>query len=251
MAVGLIVYDILYLTVAVGLYGAAGWAAWQAGASLAAVMPLAFAVPLAGVVFLFALVALVWALTLPLPRLRAGAHPMMKGGVFWSWLLRSLLRRVLYFAPIKVLLFTSNVLRFLSLRALGAQVAFTANMSSDVDLLDPALTRVDAGATLGARCLVSAHYIKDGALVLEPVHVGANTLLAVEVVVGPGVRVGRDCLILGRVGLNRGVTVGDGAIIGGESTTEAGVAVPAGARVGFAEVLRRDRGGGVSTPQDV
>ncbi len=250
MAIGLIVYDLLYLIVATSLYGAAGVVGVAATKAVGGIVPLPFAVVPGTAAFLVALVALVGLAGLLLPNLRAGEYPLMRGPMFWSWLLRSLLRRVLYFAPIKVLLFTSNVLRWASLRALGAKVDFTVNMSSDVDLLDPALTTIEAGATVGARCLVSAHYIKGGNLVLAPVHIGGGALLAVDVVVGPGVRIGRDCMLLGRVGLNRGVSVGEGACLGASTITEPGVQVPAGARVPFATILRRPRLPGDGAPQD-
>ena len=240
MAAGLVAYDTIYLFLATLLYGSAGWAAGWTFERVSRWLPAPFAVVPAGVAFLVALVLLVGALTAALPRLTPGAHPLMKGRVFWSWLLRSALRRVLYFPPLRTLLFTSNVLRWASLRALGAEVAFAANMSSDVDLLDPALTRIGAGTTVGTRCLLSAHYIKDGQLILAPVSVGAGTLLGAQVVLAPGVTVGRDCLILGRVALSLNVTVEDGVTVGGASAVDAGLTLPAGARYGFGQVIRRE-----------
>jgi hypothetical protein len=240
MAAGLVAYDTIYLFLATLLYGSAGFVAARAFDVMARWMPGPFAVIPAALVFLVSLVVLVGVFTAALPRLSAGSHPLMKGRVFWSWLLRSALRRVLYFPPLRTLLFTSNLLRWASLRALGARVAFAANMSSDVDLLDPALTRIGAGTTVGTRCLLSAHYIKDGQLVLAPISVGAGTLLGAQVVVAPGVTVGRDCLILGRVALSLNVTVEDGVTVGGASAVDAGLTLPAGARYGFAQVIRRE-----------
>ena len=190
-----------------------------------------WSVLLAVPVALAALVVGCGVLGLLLPRVRPGRYKLMKGAVFWGWLFRTMLRRILFYPPIRVLLFTSNILRWLTLTALGARVSFTANMSSDVDLFDPWMLRVGPGATIGSRCLLSGHYIKGGDLVLDEIDIGGGTLLAADVAVGPGVKVGRDCFVLGRAALGPGVQIGDGALIGSHAFLEAGVVVEAGARV--------------------
>ena len=240
MAFGLVLYDCIYLIVAAALYGGAGYVGIETAAWLGRNLgwwAVLFAVPVA----LVALVVGAGVLGLLLPRVRPGRYPLMKGRVFWGWLLRTMLRRILFYPPIKVLLFTSNILRWLTLTALGGRVSFTANMSSDVDLLDPWLLRVGPGATIGARCLLSGHYIKGGDLVLDEIEVGGGTLLAADVAVGPAVRVGRDCFVLGRAALAPGVQVGDGALVGSHAFLEAGVVIEAGARVPNSAHVKRDQ----------
>ena len=241
MALGLILYDCIYLIVAAALYGGAVWATLEAAAVLMAWLPLVLAYLLAIPVGLVTLVGGVALGGLLLPRVRPGRYPMMKGVVFYAWLFRSMLRRALLYPPLKALLFTSNVLRFLTLRALGARVAFSASMSADVDLLDPWLTTVGPGAMIGARCLVSGHYVKGGELILAEVEVGPGALLAADVAIGPGVRVGRDCQVLGRATLAPGAQVGDGAVVGACAYLEPGVEVAPRARVGANAHLRRDQ----------
>ena len=230
MAVGLVAYDCIYLIVAAALYGVAGYAGLESAAWLARNLGW-WAVLLAVPVALGALVAQVGVLGLLLPRVKPGRYPLMKGAVFYGWLLRTVLRRVLFYPPLKVLLFTSNVLRWATLRALGARVAFTANMSSDVDLLDPWLLRVGPGATIGAGCLVSGHYIKGGDLVLAGVEVGAGALLAVQVAVGPGASVGARAMLLGRCSIGPGAKLGEGCVVGAHAYVEPGVEVEPEVRV--------------------
>ncbi len=229
MAAGLLLYDALYTILAVGLYGTAGTAGWEVARRLP--LPVAFAALVGVIVFLVTLLALVALGTALCPRLVAGSYPMMRGRVFHGWLFRSMLRRILFFAPLKSLYLTSNVLRWLSLRALGAEVAFASSMSNDVDLIDPALLRVERGAMIGARALVAGHYIADGRLVLAPVVVGAGALVGGDVIVGPGARIGARATIQGRAAVGRGAVVGEGAVVGAMAYVGTDAEVAPGERV--------------------
>jgi len=226
-----LLYDLLLFGVAIALYGGGGWLAWRhVGSQLPPVVNGAVSAALA---ILGAIVA-VGILGLLLPRLKPGRHEFMKSAVFWSWVLRSLLRRALLLGPMKPLIFTSNVLRFLALRALGAKVAYDSDCSSDVDLLDPALLTVGSKSILGARTLVSGHYVDAGKLVLGEIVIGERTLLAVDVLVAPDVVIGAGCRVLGRAGIGPGSRIEDGAVIGAATNLEgsqqvlAGVSVPPG-----------------------
>ena len=236
MAAGLLVYDLLLLAFAVGLWGGAGWVGARVHAALAPFGPW-LAIPAALLAGLLAAILAVGALGLLTPRPDAGRVELMKGRRFWAWLIRSLYRRVLLPGPLKPIVFTFNTLRFLALRALGARVAFSANMSTDVELLAPPLLEVGPGATIGARCMIAGHYVDAGKLRLEPVRVEKGALLAAEVLVGPGVVVGEGARVLAGVKLGPGTRVGAGAVIEagvrfeGQSVVAPGVRVPAGTNV--------------------
>lgn len=231
MALGLLAYDLIFVLVATGLYGLAAWTASEVFGALAARVAWQLAIFPSFLAGLVSLVVGVGALTSLCPRPRPGRHKMMRGASFWGWLLRSLLRRVLFAPGLKWFLFSSNVLRFLSLRALGADVAFTANMSTDVDLLDPSLLVVEPGATLGTRSLISGHYVEAGELVLGTVRIGAGALVAAEVLIGPGAVVGERAQVKSRAAVGVDVRVGVGASIGGGAVLEVGVEVGDGARI--------------------
>ncbi len=231
MGFGLALYDAIYLTVATILYGLALFAGAEAFSFLTRWLPWPFAIVPAVAVGLLALIAQVGVLSALLPRLRPGRYPMMKGKVFFGWLFRSLLRRVLFVPGVKWVVMSSNVLRFLALRALGARVAFTANMSADVDVLDPALLVVGPGATIGARSFLSGHWVEGGKLVLGEIRVGAHSLIAADVVVAPGVVIGERAVVKARVSLGPEVKVGDRADIGGTATLISHVVIEAGAKV--------------------
>lgn len=229
MALGLVLYDLLFLLLGTVTYGLAGLVSVRVfeflGGGPFALIP-------AAVAALATLVLQVGVLSALCPKLTPGRYPLMSGTMFWAWMVRHLLRRLLMVPGVKWALFTSNVLRFCALRALGAKVAFTVNMSSDVDLLDPSLLEVGAGATLGAKTFISGHYVDRGLLVLGQVTIGERALLAAEVSVSPGVTIGRKAVIKPRAGLGPDVTVGDEAQVGSTSLIDSGVRIGARADLG-------------------
>lgn len=245
MAPGLAAYDVVYIALATALYGSSAWAgAWVFG-QLARHVAWPFALFPALLAALVALVLQVGALTFCVPRIPPGRYRLMKGKGFWAWMLRSLLRRVLMAPGLKWFLFTSNTLRWLTLKALGAKVPYDVNMSADVDLLDPSLLEVGSGAVLGARTLISGHYVEGGVLILGTVKVGARALLAGEVGVMPGVELGERAVAKARVALGPGAKVGAGASLGAETGLDVGASVGANADLG----PRCTIGRGASVPE--
>jgi acetyltransferase-like isoleucine patch superfamily enzyme len=232
MAFGLIVYDLLYMILSFGLYGGALVLGGRIGLELAPRVPWPLALMAGAVVAIFSLIFEVALLSFCLPRLKPGRYTLMKGTVFYAWILRSLLRRILFLPGLKFVIFSSNILRFCALRGLGARISFTTNVSNDADLLDPALIELGPGATVGARCLLSGHYIENGKLVLGRVKVGEKSLLAVDVLLGPEVTIGARVMVKGRAAISVGVTVGDDAVIGGDVGLDVRCVVGAAAQIG-------------------
>lgn len=228
MLLGILLYDLIYLILATALYGSSALAAFRCARGL----PWFFGGPVFAVVFLLALIAEVGVLTHLLPPLSAGRYLLLKDRIYYSWLFRSLLRRILFVPGLKWLIFTSGVLRFLALRALGAKVAFASFLSVDVDLLDPSLTTIEAEATLGARVMVSCHYVSGGKLLLREVRIGRRAMLAAESMVAPGATVGPKAVLGARASLGVQATVEEGAEIGGCAVIDSFARIGAGAQIG-------------------
>jgi acetyltransferase-like isoleucine patch superfamily enzyme len=244
MGLGLVAYDLTYFALATALYGGAAWVAARAFAEAQPYLPWPFLLVPCFAVFLVVLVAEIGVLTLLLPKLKTGKTALMRGSNFYVWMARSLLRRILFVPGLKWVLFTSNTLRFLTLRALGAKVAFSASMSADVEVLDPSLLIVGPRAVIGARSLLSGHYVEGGVLILGAITIGEKALIAADVTVGPGANVGEGatCQIRSAVGPN--VVLGKGARLGGDSGLDVNVKVGAGADIGVRCYLAR----GVTVP---
>jgi carbonic anhydrase/acetyltransferase-like protein (isoleucine patch superfamily) len=221
VALGLLVYDVLFVALATILYGGAAGAGYRAFVVFSGVVPWPVALFPAFLIGILALIVEVSVLTFLCPRLKPGRYEMMKGAVFFGWIGRSILRRILFVPGLRWFIFSSNVLRFLAFRGLGARVAFTTNMSVDADILDPSLFVAGPGAVIGARCFISGHYVEDGKLVLGEVRVGKDSLLAAEVGCAPEVTIGDRVLVKARASISLGARVGDRAVLGGESCIDA------------------------------
>lgn len=239
MGPGFLVYDLLYLLLATLLYGGAAWTAFEVGTFVALVVPWPFAIVPSIVVFLSTLILEVGALTALCPRLPEGRFRVMKDPAFFSWLVRSLLRRVMFPPGLKFVFFASNVLRFLALRALGARVAFTSSFSTDVDVLDPSLLEVGPGAIIGMRCIVAGHVMLGPSLILGKIKIGAGATLAVEVACAPDLEVGDGALVKGRTSFMPGVRIGAGAQVGPLAVLERGASVADGAKLGTSAYLAK------------
>lgn len=238
MGPGLVAYDLTYFALATALYGTAGWATVRVLAMAPAIVPWPFLIVPGGLVFLLCLIAMIGALTLLCPKLKTGKVRMMKG-TFFVWMVRSLLRRILFAPGLKWFLFTSNTLRFLTLRALGAKVAFTANMSADVDVLDPSLLEVGPGSVIGARSLLSGHYVDGGVLMLGKITIGSKVLIAADVTVGPGAVVGDGATAKVRAAIGPNAVLGKEATLGGDAGMDSNSKVGDGADVGVRCYLAR------------
>ena len=214
MTLLLVLYDLVYLALAVTSYGAACTTGLRVFEACARVLPGPLAAALAVLAGLLTLIAVVGALSALCPRLEPGRYQFGQGPVFYGWVLRSILRRVLFVPGIKWVLFQSNTLRFLALRALGARVSFTSSISADVEILDPQLFEAGAGCVIGARCFVSGHFLKDGKLFLRQVRIGAGAQLALQAIVAPGAEIGDRAVLKPGANLAVGAQVGEGAEIG-------------------------------------
>lgn len=233
MAGGMIAMDVITLLFAVLLYGTSARAALEVFRRTAPGAGTLVGVVAALLTFLLSLLVLVAVLHRVFPKPAAGRHKMMKGAAFWGWTLNFLLKRVIYFPPLRAVLYSSNILRFLSLRALGCEIAFTASMSIDADVMDPSLTTIGPGATLGARTLVASHFFEGNELTLAPVIIGKNVLLGADTTVGPGCTIRDGSRVLGRTTLSVFCTIGEGArvqpgcYLDSKVTIEPGENVPA------------------------
>lgn len=214
------------------------WAAGLIGlAALSACVGLAVGLP-----FGLVLAPLTWiasaALVLALlPKPRPGQHTMMKGASFWWWSLAFIARRWLELPPMGTLYRQSNVLRFLVLRAAGGKVAFRAQMSSDVNLLDPGLLTMGAGAMLGSQATIAGHFIVGDRLLLAPVVIEAGAQIALGVVIGPGAIVGERALIEARANVGPEAKVGARAVVGALATVGRGAVIGVGAKVGMGAIV--------------
>lgn len=239
MKIGLIIFDLLSLIFISCLWGLS----FFLGFSLFKIYLASIWFPVALIVSILSailgLIVMVGLLHRLLPKLRPGRYKVMKSPMFFFWILRLILKRALFAPVLKELLFQFTTLRFLSLRALGAKIAFSSSMSSDVDILDPWFLEVGPESTIGSGCFLSGHFMDKGDFLLERIQIGAGSLLAARVTVGPATRIGDHCRILFGVTIGVHVRVADRVTIGAVSDIEGYANIESGVRIGTRTFLHK------------
>jgi len=197
---------------------------------------------------LFVLGLLIWALRLLLPRPQPGIHPL-QGPQGKAWGLNFVLQRVASLPLWRPIFMSSGVLRWLLLRALGAEVPFRFRSAMDAEVLDAHLLTIGEDAMLSGGTSVSAHLTAGdqlhlarvtlgrgvelwaGASVALGCELGEGTRVGVRTMILPHVKTGRDCSIGSFVRVGEGSQIGEGATIGDEVIVGRGSVIEAGATV--------------------
>ena len=239
MQIGLIVFDLLSLILISCLWGTSiflGFSLFQTYFS-SVWFPVGFiSSVLFGIMGLILMVGLVHRL---LPKLHPGRYKVMKSPMFFFWIFRLILKRALFAPVLKEILFQFTTLRFLALRALGAKIAFSSSMSSDVDILDPWFLEVGPGSTIGSGCFLSGHFMDKDDFILDRIQIGSGSLLAARVIVGPATRIDDHCRILFGVNIGVHVHVEDRVTIGACSDIEGYATIASGVRMGTRTFLHK------------
>lgn len=238
MAAGILLMDLVW---AAGLFGLTLLSAFTflevSGLAISGAPPTPIGLALGLIAAILAWVTACALVLLLLPRPRPGKHRLMRGASFYLWAFGFIVRRWIELPPMGLLWRQSGILRFLVLRASGAKVAFTAQMSSDATLLDPPLLTMGPGAMLGSQSTVAGHFIVGDRLLLAPVVISAGAQIALDVVIGPGTTVGERAIIEARTVIGPECVIGAGAHVSGGVGMARGVVVGARARIAPASIL--------------
>ena len=230
MGAGILLMDVIWAAGLVGLAWLSAFTFMLVHAALPSALGLALALATALLTWIAACAVTLFVL----PKPRPGKYRLMRGADFYAWALGFIVRRWLDLPPMGLLYRQSGVLRYLVLRASGARVAFTAQMSSDAAVLDPALFTMGAGAMLGSKTTVTGHFILGDRLILAPVVIHPGAQIAIDVVIGPGASIGRNAVI---EALGPESQIGDEAVIGGGVAMGRAVVVGKRARIPMASVV--------------
>lgn len=165
------------------------------------------------------------------------------------WLLSSILTEVAWHPLVRLPFWFLHFTRVLYLKALGADVAWSASFHSQLVVRDPSLIHIGAGAQLepgvvleaglhgagrvrvgevsiGAGCLVGAHV-----LILPGASLGPDVRVEPATVIGEDVRIGVGCTIGEGARLERGVELGSYVVVGTGAIVSEGVRVGDRARI--------------------
>lgn len=212
--------------------------------------PLSLALlPLDYVLLCVGLCLMVWPLRAAFAPLRPGEYPFPAHAESWHWLVGFALQRVLYMPLWQPFMFTFATLRWLCLRALGAQVPLDLQTATDADVLDAGLHSFGSGCMLATGVTLAGHMVQNGRLRLGAIKLGTQVEVRMGATIGPdvtigdytvigpesriglGVRLGNDVFVGVGCTLGYGVDVGDDVVIGHGVTMEGDVTIGDGAVV--------------------
>lgn len=189
------------------------------------------------------------------PRARPGWHRIVWAGDYVRWILSSVFNEVALHPLVRAPFWYLHFTRVLYLKALGAQVAWTASFPADLVLRDPSLVRIGPGAQIEPAVTLEGALHGAGRVRVGPVEVGPGCLLGAHSVVMPGAALGMDarvepatvigedvklgvsCTIGEGARLQRGVEVGAHSVVGTGALLAEGVKVAERARVGSGAVV--------------
>lgn len=130
-----------------------------------------------------------------MPKLRPGAYELKSDPMVIIWYLHMSLNRSLKSTGLLSIVRSSNVLKFLHLRALGCKVAYSANFSAELEIVDPSLIQIDENVIIGGRCYMGCHVVFDGKLILGSIHLKKNSFISLGNVIGQGTTVGEKATV--------------------------------------------------------
>jgi carbonic anhydrase/acetyltransferase-like protein (isoleucine patch superfamily) len=155
-----------------------------------------------------------------LPRPAPGLHRVGKSDDHVVWLLSAALAEVAMARPFRGPYWLLASTRCLYLRALGAEIAWSASVAPDVVIRDPVLVRIGAGARLEPGACLDTVVHEAGRI-----HVG-------QISVGHDVTLGQQCVVLPGASIAHEARIGAGAIVGVEARVGIGASVGARAVIG-------------------
>ncbi len=130
-----------------------------------------------------------------IPKLVEGSYHLEKDPMVIYWYMHMSLNRSLNATGLRAIIRSSNILKFLYYRALGAKIAYTANYSTDLEIIDPSMITMEKDVIIGGRCIIGCHLIYNNKLVLKPVHLKEKAFIQLNNGIGQGVTVGKSAVV--------------------------------------------------------
>ena len=140
-------------------------------------------------------IALCFVIRLLIPKLKPGTYNLEKDSMVVVWFMHMSLSRSLNSTGLRAIIRSSNVLKYLYYRALGANIAYSANFSTDLDIVDPSLVTMEKNVMVGGRCIISCHLIYNNKLVLKPIVIKKEAFIQFNNTIAQGSVIGEAAII--------------------------------------------------------
>ncbi|MDA9189590.1 hypothetical protein N9O57_01280 [bacterium] len=131
-------------------------------------------------------IGMIFTLRCLLPRVRPGRYIIGKDSMSLIWFLHMNLNRSAKAVGLLQIIKSSNILKYLFYKALGAKIAYATNFSMDLEIADPQLTRIDEDVIIGGQCYLGGHIVEGNKLILGPIHLKKSSFVSFRCIIGPG-----------------------------------------------------------------
>jgi acetyltransferase-like isoleucine patch superfamily enzyme len=195
-------------------------------------VPMFLGIPLLVVVFICSFLVNLALISRLVPKPKPGKYPFPfhKQSVYWGF--HFAVQRIAMFALWRNFFMSFNTLKFLFLRALGADIEFRTWISSDIDLAEVYLLSVKENALLGGRADLGCHFIRDNQLILAPIRVEEDAQVLIDVKIGPDCVVGKKSVIGVGSTLAYKVKIGESSSIGGFCLLQTHITIGSHVKIG-------------------
>jgi len=205
----------------------------------------------------FSLVFTTFLCRMCLPSLKEGSFEFPADWTAKAWVIRLALQRILFHPFIWGFLCSFFCFRFLTLKALGADIPYDFQAAINVAILDPEFLVAAENVQLGSDVIIASHYVDHSKLVIKKVFLGRGVTIYGKTLIMPGseidddVTIGLDCIIgvnckIGQKSylqagclLGTGVTIGKSVKIGPRAVIGAGATVLDGAVIEAGAVIEK------------
>lgn len=156
---------------------------------------------------------------------------------YLRWLLSTTLAEVAWLPPFRAPFWLLHATRMLYLKALGADLAWSASFHGALIWRDPSIVHIGPGAQLEAGVVLEAGLHGAGRVRVGEISVGPGCLVGAHVLVLPGASLGDDARVEPATVIGEDVRVGVGCTIGEGVRLERGVDLGSYASVGTGAIL--------------
>lgn len=164
-------------------------------ANLESLIGLFLTIALSPVIFVASFIAVVFAIRLLLPRLKAGSFPVGFHRGFIAWSMHVALNRSVEILAMRNFIFNFHTTKYLYWRALGGKISFRTTCSLTSDVCDLPLIQIDEDCTLTTGVLLSAHVFFADKLILEPIRLRRKVYVGMNTTVFCGCDIGEESYI--------------------------------------------------------
>ena len=120
------------------------------------------------------------------PDLKKGVYQIGLSKGYLAWCIQLSLLRSIYFSGLRPIVHSLHIFRYIIYNSLGANIPLSLSTAINFELVDLPLISIGKNCSLGDNVKFSCHIMMKGKLILRPVKIGDNCVIASRSEIRPG-----------------------------------------------------------------